>query len=141
MVNFITRFFARLSTPSNKLPKRKTITTAEAAKQLNRTIKSVNNLVYRGRIEAVKVGREWAIFADALDLASAPPTKKKPTPRRRVIDEIKPLLFDGANFDEIARHLNALGFSGQRGGNFYGGSVAVIIRRSPTLRSILRKKP
>ena len=141
MGNFITRFFARLSGPSNKPPKRKTITTAEAAKRLNRTRKSINNLVYRGRIEAVKINREWAIFADVLDSSQAPSTRKKPTPRRRVVDEIKTLLSEGANYDEIARHLNDLGFSGQRGGNFYGGSVAVIIRRSPTLRAILRKKP
>ena len=141
MGNFITRFFARLSGPSNKPPKRKTITTKEAAKRLNRTMKSVSNLVYRGRIEAVKINRKWAIFADVLDLSQAPSTRKKPTPRRRVVDEIKTLLSEGANYDEIARHLNALGFSGQRGGNFYGGSVAVVIRRSPTLRAILRKKP
>jgi excisionase family DNA binding protein len=137
MVNFITRFFARLSAPSSKLPKRKTITTKEAAKRLNVTKKSMHNLVYRKKIEAVKVGRRWAVYEDAV-YSMAGPHKKLPTSRRRLIPEIRAELINGAKCDEIADRLNALGFGGPRGGEFSAKSVSLIIKSSQNLRALYR---
>jgi excisionase family DNA binding protein len=137
MVNFITRFFARLSAPSSKLPKRKTITTKEAAKRLNVTKKSMHNLVYRKKIEAVKVGRRWAVYEDAVYLMAGP-HKKLPTSRRRLIPEIRAELINGAKCDEIADRLNALGFGGPRGGEFSAKSVSLIIKSSQNLRALYR---
>jgi excisionase family DNA binding protein len=138
MVNFITRFFARLSAPGNKPPKRKTITTKEAAKRLNLTKKSMHNLVYRGKIEAVKVGRRWAIYEDAVHIMLPGPHKKLPTSRRRLIPEIRAELINGAKCDEIAERLNALGFGGPRGGEFSAKSVSLIIKSSQNLRALYR---
>ena len=149
MGNFITRFFARLSPPSNKppkrktittaeAPKRKTITTAEAAKRLNRTKKSINNAIVRGSIEAVKVGYRWAIYEDSVQLMLPGPHKKLPTSRRRLIPEIRAELINGAKCDEIADRLNALGFGGPRGGEFSAKSVSLIIKSSQNLRALYR---
>jgi excisionase family DNA binding protein len=65
------------------------LTTAQAAKELRLTVRAVQKMIQHERLEAVKVGRDYLIKADALSRikresnAGRPPKSQKSTKRKK----------------------------------------------------------
>ena len=52
------------------------LTTRQVADRFDRTIQTIGNWCRTGRLPAQKMGRDWMIPADAVDLFTPPPTTR-----------------------------------------------------------------